>query len=174
MSAQISSRRVAADSAAKSRLVRPQDSAPLTSVRQPRGKPPVSASTCWIPLEAISGEGRISRCEAAVIPACGDLRASSRKRAADFASQTPGTPCISIGNSGEAMRDPQIWKQGGRSEELSTFAFYSPTDSKILLPLRGLVNRVRKRLKNKGLGLGGEISRRYLVALPGIEPGFED
>src|SRR5580765_941034 len=126
MSAQISSRHVAAANAESIRLVRPEESAPLTSVRQPRGNPPVSASTCRMPKEAVSGEGRISRWEAEVIPACGDLRVNFRNREADFASRTPAKAWVSIGNNGEAMRNPQPGS-GCRIQRLITFAFYSPT-----------------------------------------------
>ena len=33
-----------------SRLVRPEEAAPMISVRQPRGRPPVAASTSWTPV----------------------------------------------------------------------------------------------------------------------------
>src|SRR5947209_7887065 len=50
-------------------LVRPEDSGPQTSVRHPWGRPPVRASIWAMPLEAVSGAGRISRREAGVTPA---------------------------------------------------------------------------------------------------------
>src|SRR5436853_7726055 len=68
MSVQISSRRVAAARADSMRLVRPEDSGPQTSVRHPRGRPPVRASIWAMPLEAVSGAGRIARREAGVTP----------------------------------------------------------------------------------------------------------
>src|SRR4029077_3824477 len=87
---QISSRRVAAASAASSMLVRPEDSGPQTSVRHPRGRPSLRASTCAIPQETVSGAGRISRREAAVTPVSLDVRESCFKRATDLGSATKG------------------------------------------------------------------------------------
>jgi hypothetical protein len=86
-----------------------------------------------MPLEAVSGEGRISKWEAEVIPACGDLRVSSRNREADFASITPAKSCVSIGNNGEAMRDPQPGS-GAAAAEANRFRFLFAYDWKILLP----------------------------------------
>jgi hypothetical protein len=57
---------VAAAKAAKSRVVRPEDAGPQISVRHPRGKPPVMASRAGMPLETISGAGRVSRREARI------------------------------------------------------------------------------------------------------------
>src|ERR1700691_358540 len=68
-SAQNSPRRVAAASAASNKVVRPEEAGPQISVRQPRGRPPVSASMAAIPLETISGVGRAPNREAGVMPA---------------------------------------------------------------------------------------------------------
>ena len=67
--AQNSPRRVAAASAASSTVVRPEEAGPQISVRQPRGRPPVSASIAAMPLETISGAGRTASREAGVTPA---------------------------------------------------------------------------------------------------------
>src|SRR3981081_548761 len=45
-------------------LVLPDEADPQISVRQPRASPAVNESNCRIPLDTISGEGRISRREA--------------------------------------------------------------------------------------------------------------
>ncbi len=60
---------VAAASAASNKVVRPEEAGPQISVRQPRGRPPVSASIAAIPLETISGVGRAANREAGVMPA---------------------------------------------------------------------------------------------------------
>ena len=57
---QVSSRRVAAAIIATSTLVFPQEAGPQISVREPRGMPPVIASTSEMPVESISGLGRTS------------------------------------------------------------------------------------------------------------------
>jgi hypothetical protein len=63
-SAQTSPRWVARASAKSKTLVLPEEAAPQISVRQPRGMPPVSKSSCGMPLETISGAGHTSRREA--------------------------------------------------------------------------------------------------------------
>jgi hypothetical protein len=68
-STQHSPRRVAAASAASSKVVRPDEAGPQISVRHPRGKPPVRASIAAMPLETISAAGRTANCEAGVTPA---------------------------------------------------------------------------------------------------------
>jgi hypothetical protein len=45
-------------------LVLPDEAEPQISVRQPRASPPANESSCGIPLDTISGAGRISRREA--------------------------------------------------------------------------------------------------------------
>jgi hypothetical protein len=64
MSAHTSPRRVAWASAESNIPVLPDEAGPQISVRQPRGRPPVNESSCAIPLETISGAGRISSREA--------------------------------------------------------------------------------------------------------------
>jgi hypothetical protein len=63
-SAQTSPRWVARASAKSKTLVLPDEAAPQISVRQPRAMPPVSKSSCRMPLETISGRGHTSRREA--------------------------------------------------------------------------------------------------------------
>src|SRR6202142_4611963 len=63
-SAQTSPRWVARANAKSKTLVLPDEAAPQISVRQPRAKPPVSASSCGMPLDTISGAGRTARREA--------------------------------------------------------------------------------------------------------------
>ena len=59
-------RRVAAARADNSTVVRPEEAGPQISVRQPRGRPPVSASMAAMPLGTISGAGRTASREAGV------------------------------------------------------------------------------------------------------------
>ena len=63
-SAQTSPRWVARASAKSNTLVLPDEAVPQISVRQPRAMPPVSKSSCGMPLETISGARRKSRREA--------------------------------------------------------------------------------------------------------------
>ena len=74
MRAQYSPRRVAAAKAASITLVRPEEAGPQSSVRHPRGRPPVRASSAAMPLLTISGAGRISSREAGVMLAGGNFR----------------------------------------------------------------------------------------------------
>src|SRR5882762_11362377 len=62
--AQTSPRWVARASTKSNTLVLPDEAVPQISVRQPRARPPVSESSCGMPLETISGAGRTSRREA--------------------------------------------------------------------------------------------------------------
>src|SRR4029077_4197514 len=118
---QISSRRVAAASAASSKLVRPEDSGPQTSVRHPRGRPPLIASSCAIPQEIVSGAGRISRREAAVTPVSLGVRESCFKRTADLGSAAKGKPrpSASIRTSEEDIGSSKISGNAG-GESLAT------------------------------------------------------
>ena len=76
---QNSSRRVAAARADKSKVVRPEEAGPQISVRHPRGRPPVRASMLEMPLETISGAGRISSREAGVM--CANLGSEEARSA---------------------------------------------------------------------------------------------
>jgi hypothetical protein len=69
MTAQNSRRHVAAASADNIKVLRPEEAGPQISVRQPRGRPPVSMSMAAMPLDTISGAGRTASREAAVTPA---------------------------------------------------------------------------------------------------------
>src|ERR1700735_4913778 len=69
MTAQNSRRPVAAASADNIKVLRPEEAGPQISVRQPRGRPPVSVSMAAMPLDTISGAGRTASREAAVTPA---------------------------------------------------------------------------------------------------------
>ncbi len=92
-STQHSPRRVAAASAASSKVVRPEEAGPQISVRQPRGRPPVSASIAAMPLETISAAGRTANREAGVTPASlasVKSRKSSLRRATLGAKLRPG------------------------------------------------------------------------------------
>jgi len=102
-SAQTSPRCVARASAKSNTLVLPDEAVPQISVRQPRARPPVSESSCGMPLETISGAGRTSRREAGTTAAssemaphvgqnlrgllCGFLRGRARGRARRRKSQ---------------------------------------------------------------------------------------
>jgi len=84
--AQNSPRRVvAAAKAAKSKVVRPEEAGPQISVRHPRGRPPVRESMARMPLETISGAGRISSREAGVTRAS---LGSAAARSADRSGRT--------------------------------------------------------------------------------------
>src|SRR6266481_1434487 len=65
-SAQTSPSRVARPKAESRMLVRPEEAGPQISVRHPRGKPPVRASSSRMPLETMSGDGRTCKREAGV------------------------------------------------------------------------------------------------------------
>ena len=86
--AQTSWRCVAAAIAASSRLVRPEQAGPQTSVRQPRGSPPIRLSISRIPLEMVSGAARLSRRDAGVTPAS---LGTSERRLKSASGPTCGT-----------------------------------------------------------------------------------
>src|SRR5271167_2591217 len=81
--AHTSCRWVAAAKAAKNTLVRPDEAGPQTSVRHPRGSPPVSASISRTPLETICGAGRTSNRDAEVTPASLGIADKRLKTSAD-------------------------------------------------------------------------------------------
>jgi hypothetical protein len=83
-SAQTSPRSVAWASAKSNTLVLPDEAVPQISVRQPRARPPVSESSCGMPLETISGAGRTSRREAGTTAANLGLAAKWAKISAVF------------------------------------------------------------------------------------------
>ena len=83
-SAQTSPRWVARASAKSNTLVLPDDAVPQISVRQPRARPPVSESSCGMPLETISGAGRTSRREAGTTAASLEIAPTWAKISAVF------------------------------------------------------------------------------------------
>ena len=85
-SAQTSPRWVARASAKSNTLVLPDDAVPQISVRQPRARPPVSESSCGMPLETISGAGRTSRREAGTTAASLGMAPTWAKISAVFRS----------------------------------------------------------------------------------------
>src|SRR6266446_203690 len=83
-SAQTSPRCVARASAKSNTLVLPDEAVPQISVRQPRARPPVSKSSCGMPLETISGAGRTSRREAGTTAASLEIAPTWAKISAVF------------------------------------------------------------------------------------------
>src|SRR5277367_2114333 len=88
-------------------LVLPEEAVPQISVRQPRAKPPVSASSCGMPLETISGAGRTSRREAGTTAASLGMaptwaKISADKRGADRGEKVKGRPVAADEKIGEA------------------------------------------------------------------------
>jgi len=116
MSAQTSPQRVAWANAASRMLVRPEDAGPQISVRQPRGRPPVSISSSRMPLDTISGAGRTFRREAGVIEAASFGIASNRagSAAVERAGKIKGWPKAADENTGEADIYPQKFQGTGR------------------------------------------------------------
>ena len=153
-SAQHSPRRVAAASAASSKVVRPEEAGPQISVRQPRGRPPVRTSIATIPLDTISGAGRTANCEAGVTPASlasleveaewkNRSRKSSLRRAALGEKLRPGRLRASFGiffnknkraalgrrsgnHCGRHRFLGKISGNAGAGKPRGIFAFYSP------------------------------------------------
>jgi len=83
--------------------VRPEETGPHISVKQPRGSPPVSASISHTPLETISGTGRTVSREAGVTSAnLGNADRRSKTRAGEFeATEATGRRTASVGKSGK-------------------------------------------------------------------------
>jgi hypothetical protein len=110
-SAQTSCRWVAAARAANSTLVRPDDAGPQTSVRHPRGSPPVSVSISRTPLETICGVGRTSNRDAGATPeslGIVDRRLKTSVGHAEAATAT-GRPKAAVESSGtDDMEDLRI------------------------------------------------------------------
>jgi hypothetical protein len=137
-SPQTSPRRVAWVSAVRRMLVRPEEADPQISVRQPRGRPPVSASSSRMPLETISGAGRTSRRDAGVIDAAsfGSASSPASRAALERTGKIKGRPRAADENTGEADICPQNFReQEGRNEprRFVLFSFYSPiADSGLL------------------------------------------
>ena len=113
ISAQTSPRWVARASEASRMLVLPEEADPQISVRQPRGRPPMSASSSRMPLETISGAGRTSRREARVIDAASFGIASRRAKSAalDRTGKIKGRPRAADENTGEADIRPQNFRE---------------------------------------------------------------
>src|SRR5882762_2219522 len=82
--AQTSPRWVARASTKSNTLVLPDEAVPQISVRQPRARPPVSESSCGMPLETISGAGRTSRREAGTTAASLEIAPTWAKISAVF------------------------------------------------------------------------------------------
>ena len=96
--AQNSPRRVAAASADNMNVLRPEEAGPQISVRQPRGRPPVGASISAIPLETISGAGRMANREAGVTSASrASLKAAGKRLAGVDAPRQKARPPKVVG-----------------------------------------------------------------------------
>src|SRR5208337_1235568 len=142
-SAQTSPRWVARASAKSSTLVLPDEAVPQISVRQPRARPPVSKSSCGMPLETISGAGRTSRREAGTTAASLGVAPTWAKISAVFFAGFPaverrkdggekikGRPMAADEKTGEAdiLFSQLSGNAAGRMSpgEVYSFAFYSP------------------------------------------------
>src|SRR5271170_2296281 len=111
--AQASCRWVAAAKAANKTLVRPDDAGPHTSVRHPRGSPPVSASISRTPQETICGAGRTSNRDAGVTPASLGIADKRSKTSIDRAGAATGTkrPGAAVETSGKDDMGPQDFRE---------------------------------------------------------------
>src|SRR3981081_4021346 len=151
-SAQTSPRWVARASARSNTLVLPDEAVPQISVRQPRARPPVSKSSCGMPLETISGAGRTSRREAGTTAASFGIAPTAAKISAVFffafaifsavecggeegGEKIKGRPMAADEKIGEAdilsrllsVRNCQGTQRGGAGRaKVGIFAFYSP------------------------------------------------
>jgi len=152
-SAQTSPRWVARASAKSNTLVLPDEAVPQISVRQPRARPPVSESSCGMPLETISGAGRTSRREAGTIAASFGIAPTWAKISAVFfafavfsaverggedgGEKIKGRPVVADEKTTEADIIPRLLAEhccqgtqraesAQRSSSALTFAFYSP------------------------------------------------
>jgi hypothetical protein len=142
-SAQTSPRCVARASAKSSTLVLPDEAVPQISVRQPRARPPVSKSSCGIPLETISGDGRTSRRAAGTTAVSFEIAPTWAKSSAVFfatfsavehgedgGEKIKGRPVAADKKTEEA--DILFSQLSGNAEggispgEFAIFAFYSP------------------------------------------------
>jgi len=99
-------------------LVLPEEAGPQSSVKQPRGKPPVSESSSRMPLETISGAGRTSKREAGVTAAASFGSASKWASSASLerAGKIKGRPKAADENTGEADINPQIFRERNKSK----------------------------------------------------------
>ncbi len=113
--AQTSPRWVARARAESSTLVLPEEAAPQISVRQPRAKPPLNASSEGMPLGTISGAGRTASREAGTsaasfgvalmrdtISAVSLPASPACERGADDGEKIKGRPVAAAENNGEA------------------------------------------------------------------------
>src|SRR6266851_246575 len=142
--AQTSPRSVARASAKSNTLVLPDEAVPQISVRQPRARPPVSESSCGMPLETISGAGCTSRREAGttaaslgIAPTLAKISAvfsaieSAFDRGEDRGEKIKGRPVAADEKTGEA--DILFSQLSGNAEgrmspgETCIFAICSPT-----------------------------------------------
>ena len=107
-------------------LVRPDEADPQTSVRHPRGSPPVSASISRTPLETICRAGRTSNREAEVTPASLGIADKRWKTSVDNAGEATTIERLGAAaeKSGKDDMEPQDFRerQGPRS---GSFAFCS-------------------------------------------------
>jgi hypothetical protein len=151
-SAQTSPRWVARASARSNTLVLPEEAVPQISVRQPRAMPPVSESSCGMPLETISGAGRTSRREAGTTAASLEIAPTWAKISAVFFAvfsaiervverggedrgekikERPMAADEKIGEADILSRYCQLAivreRRGQDQPERGDFAFYSPT-----------------------------------------------
>jgi hypothetical protein len=111
--AHTSCRRVAAAKAANNTLVRPDEGGPKTSVRHPRGSPPVSASISQTPLGTICGAGRTSNRDAKVTPASLGIADKRLKTVVGHAgtATAAGRPMAAVETSGKDDMGPQDFRE---------------------------------------------------------------
>jgi hypothetical protein len=130
---------VAAASADSKTLVRPEEAGPQISLKHPRGSPPESSSISRIPLETISGAGRISSRDAAVTPpSLGNAARRCKTSAGSFLAAKTTAPPIGAGKANnEDIQDLYI---SGNAEAAG----------------RGCESQFRFLFANQYLALGGK------------------
>jgi hypothetical protein len=121
--AHTSCRCVAAAKAANNTLVRPEEAGPQISVRHPRGRPPVSASSSRTPLETISGVGRISSRDAAVTPASLGTADRRLKTNADHseAAMATGRPAAAVETGEDDIETSDFREHQSRGRLLANY-----------------------------------------------------
>src|SRR6266404_1985665 len=133
-----SSLRDAAAIVASSTLVFPDEAVPQISVKQPRGMPPVIASSSAMPLDSISGLGRTSSCDAGLTEIRRSECAICLRTAARLCLRIcSGQESNPVGKSGKVPAfSGRVDIETSRQKDLgwccpvwqnqSRFAFYSP------------------------------------------------
>jgi hypothetical protein len=92
--------------------VRPEEAGPQISLKHPRGNPPASSSISRIPLETISGVGRISNRDAAVTPAnLGNAARRFKTSAGSFFEANTTAPHQGAEEANADIQGPLIFRE---------------------------------------------------------------